>query len=94
VPGASAAVENTAVPLRTDAAPRTVPLLVSVKATRPLLALTRALNVTQESYRLEVALDLRVVVVAAVVRAPVVAALATAGQARLPDTPGLTQLKV
>jgi hypothetical protein len=44
------------------------------------------LNVTQESYRLAVSLDLRLVVVAAAVLAPVVAAFATAGPARLTDT--------
>ena len=61
-------------------------MLVSVKATRPLLALTRALNVTQESYRLEVVLDPRLVVLAAGFALAVAPVAATADRARLPDT--------
>src|SRR5215470_2601997 len=87
-PAASAAVVKPAVPRLSAAVSSTLPLLTSVKVTEPdavpLLALTCAVKVTQESWVTDVAEAVSVVLVAS----------AACGTAAAPAVPGRTAAAV
>src|SRR5262245_22371987 len=87
VPGASAAVVKVAAPLLSATLSRMLPLLSSVNVTEPagvpVAAVTWAVNLTHESYLLDVTDELSVVVVATVTAARGAAAAAAAGGPRL-----------